>query len=217
MTFGRSIKLLPSVKVLPTAIPSADEIASQIMNNQQQARVALKKARARQTTTSQKRRKDGPPLTPGETEVILRSKPYAHKLGRNHKLVGPWLGPFSLEEGPDKNNNYKLTLPPVMAGIHPWIHRSHLRTYLRPDHKAFPGLKPPAPPEPVTIDGQGEEHWEVDKILKDRIYRKKRQFLVHRKGDIETVATDCGSFGHVFPGNYCAKRRWDPRRWGRRR
>ena len=65
ITFGRIINLLPSVKVLPTAVPSADDIASQIMKNQQLARTALQKARARQTTTSQKRRKEGPPITPG--------------------------------------------------------------------------------------------------------------------------------------------------------
>ena len=55
--FGRTINLLCGVEVLPTAIPSADNIASQIMKNQQLARNALQKARARQTKTSEKRRK----------------------------------------------------------------------------------------------------------------------------------------------------------------
>ena len=125
ITFGRIINLLPSVKVLPTAFPSADDIASQIMQNQQVARTALQKARAHQTTTTQKRRKEVPPITSGKTEVTLRSRPYGHKIGRNHKLVGPWLGPLSVSEGPDRYDNYKLNLPPIMQGIHSWIHRSH--------------------------------------------------------------------------------------------
>ena len=64
--FARTINLLPSVKVLPTAVPSADDIASQIMKNQQLARNTLQKARARQTKRSEKRGKEGPPIIPGE-------------------------------------------------------------------------------------------------------------------------------------------------------
>ena len=150
-----------------TAVPSADDIASQIMKNQRLARNALQKARVRQTKTSEKRRKAGPPIVSGTNEVTLRSEPYVHKIGRNHKLVGPWLGPFSDSEGPDKHDNYKINLPHIMHGIHPWIHRSHLRIYLRPDLKAFPGLPQPAPKEPVTIDASGQEEWEVEKVLKD--------------------------------------------------
>ena len=138
--FARTINLLPSVKVLPTAVPSADDIASQIMKNQQLARNALQKARARQTKTSKKRRKEGPPITPGQTEVTLRSEPYVHKIGLNHKLVGPGLGAFSVSEGPDKHDNYKINHPSIMHGIHAWINGSHLRIYFRPDLKAFTGF-----------------------------------------------------------------------------
>src|ERR1700710_3019258 len=45
ITFSRPPNLLPSVRVLPTLVPPADEIPSQIMSNQQLARTALKKAR----------------------------------------------------------------------------------------------------------------------------------------------------------------------------
>ena len=69
-----------------------------------------------------------------------------------------------------------------MQGIHPWIHRSHLRIYLIPDPKAVPGLPEPASKDPVTIDASGQEEWEVERVLKDRIYRKGRQFLIHWKG-----------------------------------
>jgi len=155
--FEGIIILLPSVKVLPTAVPSPDDIDSQIMKNQQLTRTALQKGRTRQTTTSQKRRKEGLPITRGTTEVTLRSERYVHKIGRNHKLVGPWLGPFSFSEGPDRHDNYKLNLPPIMQGIHPWIHCSHLRIYFRPDLKAFRGLPEPSSKEPVTIDASGQE------------------------------------------------------------
>ena len=112
--FGRTINLLPSVKVLTMAFPSADNNASQIMKNQQLARNALQKARARQTKTSVKRLKEGPPITQGQTEVTLRSEPYVHKIGRNHKLVRPWLVPFLVSEEPAKHGNYKINRPPIM-------------------------------------------------------------------------------------------------------
>ena len=159
------------------------------MKYQQLARTALQKARARQTTTSQKTRKEGPPITQGKTEVTLRSAPYVHKVGPNHKLVGPWLGPFLVSEWPDTHDNYKINLPPIMQGIHPWIHRSHLRISLRPDLQAFPGLPEPISKEPVTIDASGREEWEVEKVIKDQIYRKQRRFLIHRKGYDEIEAT----------------------------
>ena len=126
------------------------------MKNQQLARNALQKARAHQTKTTGKRGKEGPPITPGQTEVTLGSELYVHKIGRNDKLVGPWLGPFSVSEGPDKHDNYKINPPPIMQGIHPWNHRSHLRIHLRADLKAFPGLPEPAPNEPVTIHPSGQ-------------------------------------------------------------
>ena len=150
--FGRTINLLPSVKVVPTAVLSVDDIASQMMKNQERARNALLRARARQTKTSERRRKEGPPMTAEQTEVTFRSEPYVHKIGRNHKLVGPWLGPFSVCEGPDKHDNYRINLPPIMHSSYAWIHRSHLRIYLKPDLKAFPGVPEPASKEPVTID-----------------------------------------------------------------
>ena len=135
--FGRDIKLLPSVTVRPTAIPSADDLASEIMKNQQLARKALEKARARQTSYSQRRRKEAETITPGITQVILKSLPYARQLKQSHKLIGPWLGPFDVSAGPDNNDNFRLELPPVMSRIHPWIHRSNLRVYLKSDNNMY--------------------------------------------------------------------------------
>ena len=68
-----------------------------------------------------------------------------------------------------------------MQGIHPWIHRSHLRIYLSPDLKAFSGLPEPSSKEPVTIEASGQEEWEVEKIPEDQIYRNKHQFLIHHQ------------------------------------
>ena len=125
------------------------------MKNQQFARTALQKARDLQNTTSQKRLKERPPITPGKTQVTDRSEPYVHKIGRNHKLVGPRLGSFSVLEGPDIHDNYKLNLSPIMEVIHAWINRSHQRIYFRRDLKAFSGLPEPVSKKLVTIEASG--------------------------------------------------------------
>ena len=44
-----------------------------------------------------------------------------------------------------------------MSGIHPWIHRSNLRIYLRSDNTMYPGQRMAPPPEPVEIDAEGQE------------------------------------------------------------
>src|SRR5215216_548858 len=84
---------------------------------------------------------------------------------------------------------FKFDLPSVMSGIHPWIHRSNLRIYLRPDNTIYPGQRMTPPPEPVEIDAEGQEQWEVEKILNDKIYRRKRMFLIKWKGFPEYEAT----------------------------
>ena len=76
-----------------------------------------------------------------------------------------------------------------MQGIHLCIHRSQLWIHLRPDLKAFLGPPEPAFKEPVTIDASGQEEWEVEKVLKDQICRKKQQFLIDWKGYDEMEAT----------------------------
>src|SRR5688572_26345348 len=159
------------------------------MKNQQLARKALQKARARQTSYSEHRRKEAENIIPGSTEVILKSLPYVKQLGRSHKTIGPWLGPFKTLEVPDNNDNFKLELPPVMSGIHPWIHRSHLRIYNKPDNIMYPGQRMAPPPAPVELDAQGEEQWEVEKILNDKIYWRKRMFLIKWKGFPDYEAT----------------------------
>jgi len=53
----------------------------------------------------------------------------------------------------------------------------------------FPGFPEPSSREPVTIAPSGHEEWEVEKLLKDSIYQKKREFLINWKGYDEIEAT----------------------------
>ena len=98
----------------------------------------------------------------------------AYQNAESKKLLPKRLGPFKVLEV--DNLNYRLELPPMLKN-HPIFHVSKLKLYHKPSHSHTP----PRPP-PVVIDSV--EEFEVEKILKSRLFgrRKKKQFLVKWKG-----------------------------------
>jgi hypothetical protein len=76
------------------------------------------------------------------------------------------------------NLAYRLKLPHQMK-VHPVFHVNLLKPH-KPD--TIPGREPPEPP-PIETE-EGEEEWEVDKVLDSRLYGrwKKLQYLVSWKG-----------------------------------
>ena len=76
----------------------------------------------------------------------------------------------------EENDNYTLELPKTMK-IHPTFHVSKLRAYLQSDK----GLqRSNVRPEAMMIDG--EEQYEVDRIVRHRMNRKKKQYLIKWTG-----------------------------------
>ena len=60
--------------------------------------------------------------------------------------------------------------------IHPVFHASLLTPYKETKYHGMNFLEPP----PIEIEG-GEPEWEVEKILRDWTYRKKKQYLIRWK------------------------------------
>ncbi len=90
------------------------------------------------------------------------------------KLLFPWIGPFKiLEEGPNPDT-FKLELPTTMK-IHPIFHTNVLKPFYDGSQE-FPTRKHEPPPPPVII--KGEEEFFPEKILDERTFRKKKQYLV---------------------------------------
>ena len=73
--------------------------------------------------------------------------------------------------------NYILKLPDDW-NIHNVFHVSKLRRYIESDDELFPDRK--LKPLPDII--QGEEEWEVEAILNDKIVGKTRKYLIKWKG-----------------------------------
>ena len=93
------------------------------------------------------------------------------KTGRpSKKLDVKRLGPYRISEKVG-NNAYRLKLPANMR-IHPVFHASRLMPYT--------GSKQRAPPGPTIVDGNDE--WDVEKIMDSRVKDGQLEYLVHWEG-----------------------------------
>ena len=87
-------------------------------------------------------------------------------------LTPRWIGPFPVlaRIGPVA---YRLELPQRYSAIHPVFHVSLLKAHYGP---VRPG------PEPVFQDDSGEQHYEVEAILRHRGTARRREYLVRWAG-----------------------------------
>ena len=106
---------------------------------------------------------------PGD-KVLLASK-NIRMLRASKKLADRYLGPFEVL-GAIGKNAYRLKLPAKYGRIHPTFHVSLLEPYHMRE-----GCEPP---EPIDIDG--EDEWEVERVLDESMKRGKSRFLVRWKG-----------------------------------
>jgi len=92
---------------------------------------------------------------------------------KSEKLTERFVGPYKIK-GVVSSNAIELELPKTIK-IHPVVNVSRVRLY-KPQVE---GQKK-TPPKPVIIEG--EEEFEVEKILNKRVVRGKEKFLVRWKG-----------------------------------
>ena len=95
------------------------------------------------------------------------------KRRRSEKLTKHFIGPYKVK-GIILSNTIELELPKSIK-IHPVVNVSRVRLY----KLQVEGQKK-IPPKPVIIEG--EEEFEVEKILNKRMIREKEKFLVRWKG-----------------------------------
>jgi len=92
---------------------------------------------------------------------------------RLEKLTEHFVGPYKVK-GIVSSNAIELELPKSIK-IHPVVNVSRVRLY-----KPQVERQKKIPPKPVIIEG--EEEFEVEKILNKRMVREKEKFLVRWKG-----------------------------------
>jgi hypothetical protein len=150
-----------------SSVPSVMERLQAIKNHREAAQEALRQAQARLIKeTKYKPFKEGDQVWLEGTHLRL---PY-----ETMKLAPRRYGPFKVA-AKISDVAYKLELPDTWK-IHDVFHASLLTPYKETDKHGPNFLEPP----PELINGEPE--WEVEEILGDRTYRRKKQFLIRWKG-----------------------------------
>ena len=163
--------LVPTTEPTP-GDPNALASATALEEIHNFIRTEMYRAQAIQTEGGDQRRIPAPVFRPGD-RVWLDARNIKTRRPTK-KLDHRRLGPYKVVEtvGP---NAVRLRLPDTVQ-LHPVFHVSLLEL---PSGDPFPGQVSPQP-LPVIVDG--EEEWEVERILDSRHFYNRLQYLVKWKG-----------------------------------
>jgi len=153
---------------------AAEKFIERIRKIQEKAKAVLEKAQEKMKKfTNRKRREEEEYRV--EDLVLLSTKDlkWQMKGRRSEKLTEHFVGLYKVKEIVS-SNAIDLELPKSIK-IHPVVNVSRVRLY-----KPQVERQKKIPPKPVIIEG--EEEFEVEKILNKRIIRGKEKFLVRWKG-----------------------------------
>jgi hypothetical protein len=157
------------VSVLPEfRVPAASSFVQRIQRLVAEARRTHRIATERQARYANTKRKDVT-FAPGDW-VLLSAKNLRFKEG-TPKLLPRWVGPFQIAKSVG-GTSYELILP-ARWRIHDVFHVSRLERYRRDG-----SVQPPPPAEVL----EGEDEYEVEKILHHRKARRSYEFLVRWVG-----------------------------------
>jgi len=137
---------------------------------QEEVKAALGKAQEEMRKFADRKRGKGKEYRVGDL-VLLSTKDlkWQMKGRRSEKLTERFVGPYKIK-GIISSNAVELELPKSIK-IHPVVNVSRVRLY-----KPQVERQKKTPPKPVTIEG--EEEFEVEKILNKQVVQGKEKFLV---------------------------------------
>jgi len=152
----------------------AEKFVEKMKKIQEEAKVALRKAQEDMRKYADKKRLDADEYKVGDL-VMLSTKDLKYQMvrRRTEKLTERFVGPYRVKEI-ISSNAVKLELPSTVK-IHPVVNVSRVRQYVG----QVEGQRKEQP-APVIIEG--EEEWEVERILNKRKVRGKDKYLVRWKG-----------------------------------
>jgi len=141
---------------------------------QKEAKAALGKAQEEIKKFANRRRKEEEEYSVGDLVLLsMKNLKWQIKGRRSEKLTECFVGPYKIK-GIVLSNVIELELPKSIK-IHPVVNVSRVQLY-----KSQVERQKKIPPKPVIIEG--EEEFEVEKILNKRTVRGKKKFLVRWKG-----------------------------------
>lgn len=192
---GQHPRLALDVAVQPAVQsnnPTAAERISELHRRIELAKKELQRAQQRQAKYADESRREIQ-LAEGDRVLLSTENLQLKDRERTKKLLGKYIGPFIVRRIASKVA-YELELPASMK-IHPVFHVSKLKPYRDgaaewPERKQDDLQRPP----PELLNEDGEEEWEVEKILNRRTRQTGRsgrrvEYLVLWRGYPEWEAT----------------------------
>jgi len=152
----------------------AEKFAKKMEEVQREAKAALVKVQENMRRYADRHRAEVVGYNVGDL-VLLSTKDLKWQMVGQHleKLTKQFVGPYKIK-AIISSNVVELELPAAVK-IHPVVNISRIRQYV----DQVKGQKKEAP-QPVIIEG--EEEWEVEKILNKRRVQGKDKYLVQWKG-----------------------------------
>ena len=138
---------------------------------------ALKEAQSSQKMYADRLRQNPPNFKVGDRVWLLTTNLRSDR--PNKKLDYKRLGPYEILEQVN-SVSFRLKLPSNFK-IHDVFHCNLLEVY-HPDTVRGELRRPPPPCVVANDDGSSYEEYEVESVLDCRLYRGKKQYLVHWKG-----------------------------------
>jgi hypothetical protein len=147
-------------------VPAADKHAQMLTDLAEELRSMIKIANEKHARFYNRDHIPPPQFSPGDK--VWLSALNVKTLRPSKKLDDRRLGPFKVLTR-KSGLTYELELPPTMA-IHPVFHVTLLEPY---KEDPIPG-RSHSPPQPIIVEGQ--EEWEVEKILDSRWIKEGKEF-----------------------------------------
>jgi hypothetical protein len=159
----------------PARVEAVNEFTDRMKLALEEAKAALNKAKDDMSPYYNQRRLPTPTYQPGDKVYLDASNIKTTRLLK--KLSHQQLGPYLVERQVSKNA-YRLCLPNSMSRLHPVFNVVKLLTPAPTN--PIPGRhpKPPLPSELV----EGEEEYEVEKILDSKMSSGRLRFLIKWQG-----------------------------------
>jgi hypothetical protein len=151
---------------------TAEEFAKVMKEQHEETQAALKKAQDDMRRYADRERGEAPEYKEGD-KVLLSTKDLVFKERPTQKLMEKFIGPYEIEKVVSRNA-VKLKLPNSIK-IHLVVNVSRIVLY-QPQIEGQQ-TKPAAP-----VEIEGEQEWEVEKVLNAKWFRGKKRYLVRWKG-----------------------------------
>ena len=154
------------------SVPAAEELAKTLKQISEEANAMLKMSSDRYKGNADKGRIEQPGFKVGDRVWLNRKNISTDR--PTSKLDYRRIGPYKIKEQIGERA-FRLDLPKTLK-IHNVFHVSMLEPWKEDEHG-----REPIPPEPVILE-EGQEEYEVEKVLNSRIHRGNVEYLIRWKG-----------------------------------